>query len=453
VPAGKVTQEVRFQGAHRPLAGSGAAGWLLTNGPRDEEKVVVWRWPQADKAPEPAYRLSLATDFNSVFARQISRAWVHRGRAILQTEGKRVVVWDLEKKQLENSWEGYKAAVSPGGRYLAFTTDKGIALVDLTSGKQLGFWTLGSLSVSTMEFSPQGTSLAVLLQSELKVLDLTTGKMRFDNALPQGAGSTTLGPPRWCSENMVMIGRQHLVDLERGFVAWQYVTRGGVFGVPMLERIGGKLCYLSEHHGLNPASIVSLDLPHGAVVEALNGINPAELFALAPGGAVSLQVNAGAEAAPIRQAMERRIAQNGWTLAPDSPVRIVVTVKPGEAKTETYREGIGGTGAESTVTFRPMISEVDVQVNGVSAWSTSTQTSLPAVLFSTGGKSTQEAIRDYEKPSVEFFAQLPIPRQIVKPEHREGVGKSELSNTGVSEGEAKAPVRRPPPRPKSRRPR
>jgi hypothetical protein len=194
-------------------------------------------------------------------------------------------------------------------------------------------------------------------------------------------------------------------------------------------------------------------LPHETVQAAVAGIDPGEIYALAPGGAVALQVNAGAEAQAVRQAMEKRIAANGWKLAPDSPVRIIATVKPGEARTETYSEGLGGGGAASSVTFRPMISEVDVQVNGESAWSAGTQTFLPGILVSKQGQSTQDAVRAYEKPDIGFFANLALPRQIVKPQHQEGLGASQLAGAGVLDGAGGGgPPPKLPARPQSRRP-
>jgi hypothetical protein len=345
-----------------------------------------------------------------------------------------VILWNLAERRIEASWEGYKAAVTGGGKYLAVQDDKGIAIFDLATRKQLGFWGLGSVSASALEFSPQGTSLACLLQSDLKVLDLKTGKPRFDNALPQGAGSTTHGPPVWCNEDQMMISRQYLVDLNAGFVVWKYVAQASVFGVPEMLSAGGKVCYLADRYGSGPAHIRCLTLPHETAKAAVAGINPGEVYALTPGGAVSLQVNAGAEAAAIRQALEQRIAANGWKLAPDSPVRIVVTLKAGESRTETFREGLGGTGGATTVTFRPTISEVDVQVNGESAWSTGTETALPILLTARAGQSMQDAARAYEKPDLGFFANLPLPRQIVNPKHREGLGSSQLTAAGIVDG-------------------
>ena len=92
------------------------------------------------------------------------------------------------------------------------------------------------------------------------------------------------------------------------------------------------------------------------------------------------------------------------------------------------------TGAASTVNFRPMISEVDLQVNGESAWASGTETFLPGILMSKAGQSTQDAIRAYEKPDIGFFANLPLPRQIVKPKYREGLGASQLTGAGVVDG-------------------
>jgi hypothetical protein len=429
---GKPLGEARFTGAHRLLAGGG--GWLITSGTDHDPQWHVWKWPQADQPPAPGYRLNIVTDESSVFGKQISRAWVHGDLAVLQTEGKRVILWNLSQQRIEASWEGYKAAVSGGGKYLAVQVDSGIAIFELATRKQLGFWGLGSISVSALEFSPQGASLACLLQNDLKVLDLKTGKLRFDNALPQGAGSTTHGPPVWCNEDHVIIGRQYLVDLNAGFVVWKYVAQASVFGVPEMRSAGGKVCYLADRYGSGSAHIRCLTLPHETVKAAVGGSDPREIYALSPGGAVSLQVNAGAEAGAIRQALEQRIAANGWKLAAESPVRIVVTLKAGESRTESFREGLGGTGAATSVTFRPTISEVDVQVNGESAWSTATETALPIILTSRAGQSMQDAAREYEKPDLGFFAKLPLPRQIVKPKYREGLGTSQLTGAGVVDG-------------------
>jgi hypothetical protein len=432
--SGAVVSEVRYTGMHRLLAAGGA--WLITTGEEhaNPPQYRIWKRPDLEQPPEPGYELKMQADVHSPFAVNISRAWVSGDLAVLQTEGNRVILWGLSQQRIEASWEASRAAVSSGGKYLAVLNDKGIAVIDLASRKQIGFWGLGSASVTALEFSPQGTSLACLFQSELKVFDLKTGKIRFDNSLPPSAGSVTLGPPVWCNEDQVIIGKQHLVDVNVGFVVWKYNAQASLFGVPEMLSCGGKVCYLADRYGSEPAHVRSVTLPHEAVKTALASVDPREIYALTPGGSVALQVNAGAEAGAIRQALEKRIAENGWKLAADSPIRIIATVKPGEARTETFTEGLSGAGAATSVTFRPMISEVDLQVNGESAWATATETFLPGILMSKSGQSTQDAVRAYEKPDISFFANLPLPRQIVKPQHQEGLGSSQLTGAGVVDG-------------------
>jgi hypothetical protein len=232
----------------------------------------------------------------------------------------------------------------------------------------------------------------------------------------------------------VIIGRQYLVDLNAGFVVWRYTSRSGFSGVPDMQSYSGNICYQVDGSLREGPHLRSMKLPHEAIRTAMENIDPQDIYALQPGGTVSLQVQAGAETEAIRQALQQRIAENGWGLAADSSVRIIVTTKAGESRSQTFHQGLGGAGAASTVTFRPTISEVDLQVGEESAWRIETETSAPVMLMSKQGQTAQDAVRAYEKPDMSFFSNLPLPKQIIKPKHLAGLGVSELSASGVVDG-------------------
>ncbi len=430
---GKTLGQTTLPGAYRLAAGSAAVGWLATTPVDPPTQVVLWKWPRGDAAPQATYAVSLATDAPQHYATQVSLvAPAVQERMVIVTRGGQVVLWNTATRRAEKRWEASNAAVSPGGRYLAVHANEGIAIFDLSTSQQLGYWPVGAGLVNSLAFSPQGSQVACQMTDDLMVFDLRSGKVRFAISLPQGTVSAREGGPLWTSENHVLLGQEYLFDLNAGFVVWRYASPPGR-GAANMTSAGGSIAYLATTFGRSRATVLRcMSLPHEQVQEALASLDPTQLFGLAPGAEVALQVNLpGGDAEKVRAALEKKATANGWKINPNAKASLAASVAPGEAEEGTFHDGPGFGGPTTTVRIQTFISTLDVMIDGEKVWTRSTRTGLPGALIAPAGKSIQEAAAAYEKPNLDFFFHLDVPSKFVRPKYLQGLGQSNLSATGI----------------------
>ena len=83
------------------------------------------------------------------------------------------------------------------------------------------------------------------------------------------------------------------------------------------------------------------------------------------------------------------------------------------------------------MTYTPYISKVEIRQGGKTLWQQSTQSGLPFMIPE--NKSLQEVARENERPSAQFFQNVKLPRQVLKPEFQSGFGSSRVSVTGIAD--------------------
>ena len=123
----------------------------------------------------------------------------------------------------------------------------------------------------------------------------------------------------------------------------------------------------------------------------------------------------------------------GWKLNSNAPNRIVATVTRGQEDSGTFQENVGLNRQETTVRIQTFVSTVEIVAEGQKAWSRSTQTGLPGVLFATEGKTLQQAAAEYERPNLDFFSSIDLPPTVPRAKFAEGLGVSKLGTQGVTQ--------------------
>lgn len=101
-------------------------------------------------------------------------------------EKRELALWDFRSKKLirKMGLEGVtQAVVLPGVEIVAAGTDRGeIALLDAVTGQVMHRFLAHDRAVLSMVLSPDGTKLASVAETGLRVWDLVTGKMLFSHA-------------------------------------------------------------------------------------------------------------------------------------------------------------------------------------------------------------------------------------------------------------------------------
>ena len=126
---------------------------------------------------------------------------------------------------------------------------------------------------------------------------------------------------------------------------------------------------------------------------------------------------------PTEQVAEGYKADGGST-------QLAASITRGKTITETYRI-IGFCFDVQEVTYTRYISRIEVRQNGKTLWQQSSSTGVPFHIPS--GKTLQEATNERERPSPDFFRNIKLPRQILKPEYQNGFGSSRVNETGIAD--------------------
>lgn len=349
-----------------------------------------------------------------------------------------LIVWDLRNRQITHRGavnRGTLSAVVGGnGELVAIPGTGNVAFVDGKRLQQVGIIELENKVKPTIAFSDDGQFIATYTPFAVEVFSLKDGQRIKRIAVSNGMPDR---PIAWIGKNL-LLDNSLLIDVERERPWWNYKTGRGP-----------KFIYGETIYTLFPekerSTLVMTSLPHAAATRALNQAESADLLALKAGSSIAMSMNLsgipGDQQSQIRDAMEKKIEQNGWQLAPSSNNRIELNLKQGKNESEEYVESRGfgppvpfsrfNQGPTTKVNYRPWIHTVKITVGSNEVFSAANTVGAPGYLPNEKGKSTQQQVSERVKPSPDFFKNVRLPREIVKPEYRNGFGASEISQNGL----------------------
>lgn len=117
-----------------------------------------------------------------------------------------------------------------------------------------------------------------------------------------------------------------------------------------------------------------------------------------------------------------------------------MTLEQGEQQSEEYVESRGfgppirfgpRSGPTTKVNFRPWLHKITIKVGGPEVFSSQRTVGAPSSISAQAGKTTQQIVNEKVKPSSQFFVEARLPREVVKPEYRQGFGTSRVTADGL----------------------
>lgn len=316
-------------------------------------------------------------------------------------------------------------AISVGRKYLAVPANDGMFVLEAATGKPLA--QLQGEKGLPMEFAfrPDARRLAMISGGRLQVWDCEKGE-RYRDIFLQGV--SIAGDLQWVGDDYVLVGRSHVVDVERRMVLWKYEgmsNPGKTYAGKYWFMVGG---------GPNGKSLMQVELPHEEATAAVAAIAPAELLAVQPGSKMRLEVRLGfsrEHRQQITDALAARLRENGITLTNDAPLAFTATADRGEKKSITYR-GFGFRGGSSTVEVQQNKYTMSIQENGSELWKTGSVTTAPPILHLGQGETVQQAVAKYSDLNLSFFLKTPLPRLLARPGKYGGAyGVSRVTISGI----------------------
>jgi hypothetical protein len=290
----------------------------------------------------------------------------------------------------------------------------------------MGFVSLGTTLTPGVVFDPEGRRVGLTSGNQFLVWDCVEGRATCEATLPGHLGGTLLG---WVAPHTVLSGSGKLIRTDLEMTVWSY-SIGGSLEATVLT--GGAL--LAKKNQL--CEISSMPVPHVAAEKAAEELQRGgeSMMLIRPGTKVALDAETPGDIdrGEVLEALREAVEKTGWQVVDRADTTVVAQIGRGEKQELSYRSMKPGVSRKdapvTTATIKPFTAEIQIRRRGEVLWTRNTQNHVPSFLILRGGKTLQEAVKEYERPNTSFFARQTIPPRIPKPEIADGLGMSSLKD-------------------------
>jgi hypothetical protein len=327
------------------------------------------------------------------------------------------LLYTITAEQHNSTW-----TASRGGKYLAITQKDAVFFIDVADGKIAGKLSGGEEGFTTASFSPDGKQMALANNAVVTVIDLetqkSTGSVRFQS--PIMPNSIEFPAPDY-----VLINGSFLVNMSLNVVAWEYTSPGGWHNQPQWRN--GALWYRTAVAGND--AIARAKIPHDAALNAVKGLDSANLYVLKPGGQVALVVNEnGPERDDIIRGLTEKLKKVGIDVVPSANMAFICETEQGKQKTVPYR--LFG-GNEQSVTVTEKTHRIRLMDGQKKVWEGASFHSAPFFISLSQNETVEQHVAKTMNTSKFYFLGINIPGTIVRyPEGKNSLGSSELTVGG-----------------------
>jgi WD40 repeat protein len=286
---------------------------------------------------------------------------------------------------------------------LAVVDDRAIMIVDPQTGSvKSAVYLEGQPHVAwpQVHWSPSGTKLLVGFTTEMRVLDLTSGKWTHQTVLTGGRNvARGISYPH---DDYALVNNELLVHLPSQIKVCNYnsatniTTLGGMSFIGMQEPSGG--------------FVVPAKMPHPAAEEILaQAEKDPSVFLIHPGVEVSIETaGAGQWANQASQLLTKAATASGYKVVANSPISIVASVSGPKQEAISFIAA----GAYIANVYQ---SNIALKWQGKDLWTTS-GSNIPGGVQTKRGQSIQEALDEYGKvPNLGVFEHTEFPKMLQRP--------------------------------------
>ena len=320
--------------------------------------------------------------------------------------------------------------VSPGGRHVAVPVNRSVYVLDAESGRTMGKLP-GTVSPNTvLSFRPDGTQLAAVSSQQVQVWNLKTGKLHRDIYLAERLPGARFSVD-WVADGYVLVAGNHLIDIGRRILLWQYGRGAGAHLPGTVGVAAGKFWYGLTSRDRTAMGIFQATLPHAAARSVAAALKEDDLLAVKPGSAINLRIKVtgtAQEQDTVRNAITKSIRESGITVSSRARVLLEASSEPGESRKVTYR-GFGS--GEETITATPQICRLKITESGRTLWEASHVRDVPTFLSLKKGQTAQQAVAAQQKPDFSFFSRVQVPKYVTRPNEKGAYGESVLTPKGI----------------------
>ncbi|TVQ03123.1 MAG: hypothetical protein EA381_01970 [Planctomycetaceae bacterium] len=347
--------------------------------------------------------------------------------------------WDLDAEPgpralyRGHSGGSLSAEISAAGDLIVLPFGSSIAAIETDSGKLVGCITRDQAS-TRIAISPSGQRIAAFHPFTVTLHDTADGKETGSIAVAEGNPQATV---RWIGDAL-MVGKV-LYDVETGMPLWTYNSQAS-------SQIAVADSLVSAFGGDDESVVVVSRLPHDEPLRRAKEADPSQIYAIVPGDDVTVRyeiddVPTEVQAA-IRAGVEQNLMRVGWNLVAESPNTITIKLERGEQEEVEYftRRGFGPIfappgfrpdGPSEKVQIKAWIHSLRIDSHGGEVFTGKLVRGAPQSLQTREDEKTQAAVDRIVQPNPNYFRDLVIPPRVLKPEFRDGLGKSTIERSGI----------------------
>ncbi len=381
-------------------------------------------WKQDNERHLPATEIQWADWVDDDHVLVLSRAgWL----ILLKTDSGKAV-WKFKTDAHSN------VSLSPGGKYCLVPKGSDVFLLETTAGTPVG--RLGGLPdnafVMRFGFSPDGEHIAACSENGAMIWNATDGKYQ-EPFYVKGSflGQSTV----WVDSRYFLLGSR-LIDSKKQTQVWNYI------GINRNLKTAGEYswCFFSRYG--DDSFLVPFVLPHQEMDQSGE-----TTFAVDSGTGIALVLDPSVvdDREKIQDNLKKKFEANGWVLAEDAPISVVLKVEEEKPKTTEYVTGspfrlspiFRGGGTE--IEFKPMKYSIAVQKGDEMLWGQYYITTPPqhVSLDQIKDTSLQEIVKESleEQKYQKWFEETEFPKKITLPPDRNKA--SLVSEKGIDDAAAK----------------
>jgi hypothetical protein len=376
----------------------------------NQDRLEIWRL--ADAGVRKVVQWTPYNDQQGGERDVLWAATIDADRLVTTSGGGKLAVWKAATAQplywlkIQN---GCRPALSPDRKFIAFSTEKEIGILDLGKGEVIALEPAPKepLPWPIFAFTPKGTRLACVSGDRVYVWDTATGGLYRDISL--SGCHVPIGGQLICpSEEHVLVGNSLLIDIESQAKLWKYLGHE-------LTGIADGVCWF-EAAGQHSGVLLPATLPQPSAVETIRqALDSPGFFVLKPGTTVKIDASAledPGEREKATSALAQKLAANGCRVGPDGSVELVASTEMGKRREIAYRTF--GQHVARAYMFQEYTSRVKIVHQGQTAWEVSCG-NVPGLVHLKNGETMQSFLQQNEHPNYQWFSKVELPKVVQKP--------------------------------------
>ncbi len=211
----------------------------------------------------------------------------------------------------------------------------------------------------------------------------------------------------WLDDDFLLVGNR-VVNPEHYATVWTYTS------ISPWNEYGGRVWYIANAH--RTPALTSSTLPTPAVRKEWAKASSEDRLVIRPGTEVSIDLQTADQYTDeVRRHITEMLTRQGLKIVPQSDVKLVGTIAPGQVRDVEYRTFGRGFRDTTKVSVQGLVATLSYEVKGEKVWQFQTQTGAPHFVRPKEGQSIADAAQSSAQLDSRAFERAWIPVTVPRP--------------------------------------